>query len=627
MKGYSQDNLLKRKVKLDVVDQKPEELLLRISSEAEFTFSYDASIFSQEETVSLALEDAPVKTALDKILPKNVHYKISGNHLILLKHLSASTPDKKEKYLITGQVYNAENNVPLKNTVVYEISSLVSVITDHNGAFSMSVPTQFEQLGLSFSQKSVQDTVILLPAGDQEVVLSLNPAKNVIPAVSIKELPLGTLPPVETLSFVQQVVSRQSLLRTKNTDLALQTTAQVSFVPVIGTNLKMGGLIENKYSLNILVGYARGVGVFELGGLFNIIREDVKGAQISGLGNFVGGDTHGLQLGGLFNHNRGALRGLQIGGINNMLIDSLKGVQFAGINNILKGGMKGWQITGINNLTTGNVDGVQFAGLTNVALEDVRKIQVAGLVNKGRNVEGLQFAGLVNLAKEDIKGVQLAGLINKARNVKAVQFAGLGNAADTVFGAQLAGLLNHSRYSEGAQLALINIADSVSGIPIGLFSYVKKGLQVLEFSSNEITPVNMAFKTGVRRFYNIFSGGYGDWGGSSRWSFGYGFGTERYLTDKLLLNLEYNAYWVNEKEAFQTDLSLLNRLGVFFGQRKQKGISMSGGPAVNIWLSEWRDPDSGAYLTQLAPYKIAEENLGTTLLQMWIGGKLAVRLN
>ena len=610
------------------MDQTSEQLLLRVSNEADFTFSYDASIFSDKKTLSLSLEGVSVKSALDKILPENVEYRVSGNHLILLRQAAGNLPDRKEKYTISGHLYDAASGLPIENAVVYEVSSLVSAVTGKDGAFSLSIPAQFEQLGLSFSQKSVQDTVVLLPAGDQVLTLQLRAAKEVIPAARIEDTMFDPPSAIESLPWVQQLVSRQSLLRAENTGITLQKTGQISFLPTWGTNLKMGGLVENKYSLNILVGYARGVGAFELGGLFNIVREGVKGVQLGGLGNFVGGDTRGFQLAGLFNHNRGALVGLQIGGINNMLTDSLRGVQFAGINNVLKGGMKGWQVAGINNLTIGNVDGVQFGGLTNVALKDVRKIQMAGLFNKGRNVEGLQFAGLINIAKEEIKGVQFAGLFNKAQRVHALQFAGIGNiASDTVSGVQISGIFNRATYSKGVQVALFNFADSVAGIPVGLMSFIKKGFHVLEVSSDEIIPGNIAFKTGVRRFYNIFSGGYGSWSGSSQWSFGYGVGTERYLSGKLFLDLEYTAHWINEEKGLQEDLSLLNRLNICFGQRKQKGISVSGGPTINVWLSEWKDPDSGAYLTQLAPYKIAEEKMGTTLLQLWIGGKVAVRLN
>ena len=135
--------------------------------------------------------------------------------------------------------------------------------------------------------------------------------------------------------------------------------AQVSLLPNIGTNMKMSGLVENRFSLNIFAGYALGVNGIEVGGLVNSDRKDVRGFQLGGLGNVVGGTTSGVQIGGLFNNNRKNMVGLQMAGISNVIMDTIQGVQISGISNILRGTMYGWQVAGINNFTTESVDGVQ----------------------------------------------------------------------------------------------------------------------------------------------------------------------------------------------------------------------------------------------------------------------------
>lgn len=624
MTGYAQDNLLKRKVQLSATDQPLEDVLLELSDKAKFTFSYDASIL-KEEKISVSVSNVSVKTTLDKILPNNVDYKVSGNHLILLRKFS-DDGRAREKYTISGHVYNKDNGAPLKDIVVYEISSLISAVTDEQGAFTISVPAQFEQLGLSFNQKAVQDTVILIAPKDQNITISLVPVRPVTAAEAIRNITFQPVLSVESVSLVQQVVSSQMMLRTENTGLVLHKVGQFSFFPTAGTNLKMSGLVENNFSLNVFIGYAYGVNVVEVGGLFNVIRNDVKGFQAAGLGNVVGENIKGIQVGGVFNHNKGSLTGVQVGGVSNKLVDSLRGFQVAGVNNILKGGMKGVQIAGVNNLTTRTVDGVQIGGLTNIAREDVRKMQIAGLLNMGRNVEGVQLAGVINLSKGEIRGVQLAGVINKGKNVKAIQLAGVGNiAGDTVSGTQIASVFNKARYVDGRQIGLVNIADSSSSTPIGFFSFVKKGYRAFEVSSNEVTPVNVAFKTGVKRLYNIFSAGYGSWRGGEQWSFGYGLGAQWRLSEKGFMNFEYTAHWVNEEKSFQKDLSLLHRLDITFGKRKARGLTFSAGPSINVWLSEWKDPETGKYLTQLAPYTLISDKLGTTLIQFWVGGKLAVQ--
>src|SRR5690606_7940024 len=117
---------------------------------------------------------------------------------------------------------------------------------------------------------------------------------------------------VESLAFVQQFVSSELLSRTQNTNLIKRRFAQISFLPMLGSNLAMSGLVENNVSVNVLAGYAYGVRGFEMGGRFNVTRKEMHGAQIAGLGNLVGGNGTGFQMGGLINHNRGSFSGVQI---------------------------------------------------------------------------------------------------------------------------------------------------------------------------------------------------------------------------------------------------------------------------------------------------------------------------
>lgn len=621
----AQDNLLRRKVTIDAGDEQLESILLEISDLARFTFSYDASILASNQKISFSSRNETVKSTLEKVLPENIDYKVNGNHLILLKKLPVEDSRKNEKYNISGQVFHAFTNMPLSNIIIYEVSSLVSAVTDEKGAFSFSVPSHFEKLGISFNNRSFEDTIIFIAPKDQSLSISLLPILQ--PAEKLENLPMKQLAQVESLPLVQQIVPSQLFVRTENLGLIRQKPAQISFLPKLGSNLKMSGLIENKISLNILAGYAYGLKGFEMGGLFNIIRKNSKGFQIAGLGNMVGKNTEGFQIGGIFNYNGKKMSGVQVGGITNVVFDTLQGVQIAGISNVLRGSMKGVQIGGLANTTTEDVDGVQFAGLINLAAQDVQNVQLAGLANLSRNVSGTQFAGLLNYTVGDVKGFQLSGLINKAKNTDALQIAGIGNiTTENVSGAQIGSIFNFAKKVDGVQIGLFNIADSASGTPIGLLSFVKQGFHELEFSTNEIAGGNIALKTGVKRFYNIFSGGYGRRNGENRWMFGYGVGTERPLRNRFFINFEYTGNWVNETSKLQKELGVLNRLNINLVYRRENGFSFSAGPSINFFLTEWKDPETGEFLTHLAPYTFIDKEIGSSLSQLWIGGRLAVHL-
>lgn len=161
----AQDNLLRRKVSINAGDERIENVLLEISDLAQFTFSYDASILASSQKISYSSQNETVKSTLERVLPENVDYKVNGNHLILLKKLPVEASRKKEKYNISGHVYHASTKAPLSNIVIYEVSSLVSAVTDENGGFSFEVPSQFEKLGISFNNRSFEDTIIFISPG------------------------------------------------------------------------------------------------------------------------------------------------------------------------------------------------------------------------------------------------------------------------------------------------------------------------------------------------------------------------------------------------------------------------------------------------------------------------------
>ncbi len=252
---------------------------------------------------------------------------------------------------------------------------------------------------------------------------------------------------------------------------------QFSFVPFVGTNGRSSGDFINDYSFNLLGGYSAGTTKLELGGLFNINRGDMTGVQMAGWFNQVGGKVDGVQLAGLFNSN----------------LDSVKGVQLAGVT----------------NFTTGEVDGVQIAGVANFSPKNVTGVQLAGVMNfTAADLEGSQIAGVLNFTAGDVKGSQ-AGLVNFANKVK------------------------------GFQLGLVNYSDSISGIPVGFLSFVRSGYHPVEISFNEVLPLNLAFRTGKREFYNIFFVGLRpEWDEQLTWSFGYGVGTSPLLGKKTFLNIE-----------------------------------------------------------------------------------------
>jgi len=160
--------------------------------------------------------------------------------------------------------------------------------------------------------------------------------------------------------------------------------AQVSFVYPVGTTGSRSIEYQFNFSLNVLVGSSGGIDGFEVGGLLNVNKTNVRGVQTAGLGNISNGEVKGMQTGGLFN-----------------IASRMRGFQVAGILNKTESA-KGLQVGGLTNINTGTLSGVQIAGLFNQT-KRLKGVQL-GLINLVDTVESGISIGLVTIVKNGFYG-------------------------------------------------------------------------------------------------------------------------------------------------------------------------------------------------------------------------------
>jgi len=617
--------ILERKINLALENETLEDILLIVSEQAGFSFSYNSEIIPVDSILSVDIQNSAVHQILVTLLGDEIDHKISGNHLILLKKPQKGTKsDRKTKFTITGYVFDESNGEGLDDVSIYEVNGLVSALSEFGGNYSISVPTKYEHLSFHISKRNYSDTIIIVSRENQEIRVGLKQVYYESFPTEVDDIDYKPYLYVDSLSLVKKFVPRNQVVQADNIEVSERRLAQVSVIPRIGTNLQMSGLVTNVFSLNILGGYAGGVNGVEIGGLFNIDKNDVKGFQVAGLSNAVGGSTGGVQFAGLVNYNRGDLKGVQVGGIYNQVVERLVGVQIAGINNTLRGEMIGWQIAGINNLTTKNVDGAQLGGISNIAYGDVKLLQVGGIYNHGRNVGGFQVSGIANYAQKEVGGLQLTGIANIAQNNNTGQIAGIANITrDRLKGIQLSAVVNYAKTVNGSQIGLINVADTVTGIPIGLVSIVNKGYHRFELSYNDVLYGSLSFKIGVRKFYNIFTGGY-NWMNNAM-GYGYGFGTESSMGRNGVFNFDATLTQIFE-DTDDVAFNATARLNPSFGIQLWRRVALTAGPTVCLHISDLRDPDTNEFITDIAPYVIWEDVPSeNTKFQFWIGWNAGIR--
>ncbi len=351
--------------------------------------------------------------------------------------------------------------------------------------------------------------------------------------------------------------------------------AQVSLLPKIGTNTGASPNVTNNLSMNLLWGESGGVDGLEVGTIMNTVNKDMKGFQLAGIGNKVARNVTGTQVGGIFNKNEGMTRGLQAAGIINLTND----VQAA-------------QAAGAINWADGNVAGLQAAGLMNRA---------------GGDAQALQAAGLLNISNGRTKA-QISGLFNKAGDVEILQLGGIMNIS--------------TGHVKGFQIALINVSDTVSGVPIALINIVKRGYNKVEIYGSEILHGNIQFKLGANAFYNIFHIGAqvppGD--GSYIWGLGYGIGTVTKVTPKAHFNWELMAIHINENQTWTNTLNSIGQFRFLWNHQIGRSIGFFLGPTFNAMVSQLRNVETGEIGSPVVPYALIDEDLASnTSLKAWVG--------
>ena len=410
---------------------------------------------------------------------------------------------------------------------------------------------------------------------------------------------------------------------------------QVTFFPPLGTNGINCGNAVNKLSFNILAGYSAGLEGFELGCFLNGERDFVHGIQIAGFSNLVGGNVFGVQVAGFANANLGKAYGTQVSGFAN-LSGEMKGVQVGGFANLSLGKALGTQVAGFANVSIGSLKGFQVAGHGNLAVGNVEGLQISGFANIATGkVKGGQISGFANLATANVKGSQISGYANiSIGDVKGVQVSGFGNlATGDVKGIQVSGFANYAKDLDGVQVGVINYCKNADkGIPIGVLSIVKDGLRQVELSGGETLHGNVAFKTGVDHFYNIFALGMNFKDEDVRWGPGYGVGTFLKITPSFLANIELMSYhiveeWDNRWRGFweRNDLNLLNQAKFNLVLRMGNHFSIFGGGTFNVMVSQYKSSDCECG-SDIAPWTIYDKTKRNTNVKMWPGFNFGIRI-
>ena len=591
--------LLQQSISIQFDDIEKKEALKRINDLEDVKLSYNPDVIP-EGVVSENFEGVSVNHVLNGVIGPGYDFKVRGSYIIVQKKEELQA---KKKIQFSGAITDAETGKSIPAVTIYEVTNLDATLSDNQGNFDLTVSSKTDYVTFAISQENYMDTLVMAKDVSElsgEIKLRKKPKKDTTITQRIG---------IESKRLVKFFTTFETRQNVRNVSLEEERPFQFSVIPMVGTNGKLSGQVTNKISINLLAGYAKGFDGMELGGLYNIDRKDISGFQAAGFGNAVGGTTKGAQLAGFVNTNRGFTSGFQAAGFVNLVGDQVVGTQMAGFVNLNLKDSEGAQLAGFVNMVNGKVGGLQAAGFVNLAWEG----------------HGAQLAGFTNVLTKESSGFQAAGFTNVSRKFKGAQLSGFVNVSGDMQGFQGAGFVNIANNLKGVQLGILNIADSLErGVPIGLINIIRNGKIEFGVEHNDFMDASLTFRSGVNSFYTILSTGLQN-SGDLLYAYGLGIGTEFTWYKNLFGNLELSAHSINQDEFEGESLNLLNRLSWNFGYRFGKHLSINAGPTLNLYLTDWVNPETGALGFDWGQSPFYEKVNADMKMSLWVGYAASVR--
>ncbi|MBL7699611.1 MAG: carboxypeptidase-like regulatory domain-containing protein [Chitinophagaceae bacterium] len=574
--GFGQ-RLLDKKISVDINRQRLDQALEIISNQAGFYFSYNSNLLKKDSLVSLSARNTSVNEVLGRLFGNEFEFRESGNYIILrraplrLKLVTSSAQTEDKFYTVSGFVIDDQTGQRISDASVYEKDRLSVVNTNANGFFRLRLKSKYKKASITVSKEYYEDTTVSIePQRNQTLSITLVPLDISESTVVIG--PAGIEAP-ETIDLeipINDSISKIFRYEKKDSFTIERTALGKWFVSskqrLQSINLKKF-FVARPYQVSVVPGLSTN-------GKLN--SQVINNFSLNIFGGYSGG-TNGFELAGLFNIDK-------------------KNAQYT-------------QIAGIANLVGGNVSGLQIGGVSNTVLDTVRGVQIGGVANySGSTVSGMQLAGVSNYSGSTMRGVQIAGVANM--NIKEVN------------GAQIAGVFNYTKHLKGVQIGLINVSDTSEGYSIGLINIVFRGYHKLSLYTNELINMNVAVKSGTRKLYSIFIGGFNSVPDQKVWSFGYGLGSEIVPGKRLSLNAELSSQhlYLGSWDFY----NLQNKANLQLNFKIGKYLALFAGPSYTVYVSN-QDVHFPGYKQSIPPGGYKTNKLGDKVTG-WYGWTAGINL-
>lgn len=242
----SGQEVLERKVTLDVKNKSIKEVLHTIEEKAEVKFTYTTKVIKRNKKVSLTVFDTKISMVLDELFESGIAYEVIGGQIVLFS--PAKAPDMTgyagedfiPVYTVSGRITD-ERNAPIPGVNIIEKGTSNGTSSDADGRYSINVENENAVLIFSSIGFITQEIAV-----NNQSVIDVTLAEDILSLQEVVVVGYGTQLKSDVMSSVATVnVDKATSLASTNVSEMLR--GQAAGVQITLADPRPGG------SSNILI--------------------------------------------------------------------------------------------------------------------------------------------------------------------------------------------------------------------------------------------------------------------------------------------------------------------------------------------------------------------------------------
>lgn len=183
---FSQENILEKKITIDIIEKDAVVILDIISENYGVYFSYDPGIFANKKSKTISVKNESLKNVLKHILDEGIQYKIISNQVTIYRESTNQNGTQN----IRGRILDKDIKMPLIGAAVIVKNSnpFIGTVTDTEGYYELlDVPIGRQSVTVSYiGYKTVSiDNILVLSAREKILDVELEESVEKIEEVKV----------------------------------------------------------------------------------------------------------------------------------------------------------------------------------------------------------------------------------------------------------------------------------------------------------------------------------------------------------------------------------------------------------------------------------------------------------